>query len=293
MKILILGANGILGHSLFLYLKTNVHNIELLGLCGKKIENTNFKKEYSSSLVQIDLLDFKNLENIIKYFKPNFVINCSVKKQFSNSDDKIVNSIYINSILPHNIAYLSVSNNFKFIQISTDSVFGNFGKNKNEDSELILQDLYSASKALGEPIKPSTIVLRTSLIGHSLTGETGLLDWVLRQNQNTISGFDNHIYAGITSLELSKIICLIILDNKFNSGTYHISGKSISKYELIKLIIEIYNLNVNLIKDTSVTVDRSLSSDKFQNQFNYTPSDWLTLLSELKLFNTKNKYLYG
>ena len=85
----------------------------------------------------------------------------------------------------------------------------------------------------------------------------------------------------------------IIFLNKFNSGTYHISGKSISKYELIKLIVEIYNLNVNLIKETSETVDRSLSSDKFQNQFNYTPSDWVTLLSELKLFNTQNKYLYG
>ena len=111
--------------------------------------------------------------------------------------------------------------------------------------------------------------------------------------QNIISGYDNHIFAGITSLELSKIICLIIFSNRFISGTYHISGKSISKYELIKLIVEIYNLNVNLIKETSGNVDRSLSSDKFHNQFNYNPSDWVTLLIELKLFNTQNKFLYG
>ncbi len=139
---------------------------------------------------------------------------------------KIIDSIYINSILPHKISNLAFINDFKFIHISTDSVFGNFGKNKHEESELIVQDLYSASKALGEPINPSTIVLRTSLIGHSLTGDTGLLDWVMRQNK--ISGYDNHIFAGITSLELSKIICLIIFSYKFNSGTYHISGKCIS-----------------------------------------------------------------
>lgn len=291
MKILILGANGILGHTLFLYLKTNFSNVELLGLCGKKIKSTNFKKEYFSDLVEIDLLNSDSVDNLIRKFNPDFVINCSVKKQLSNSDYKIVDSIYINSILPHKISNLAFINDFKFIHISTDSVFGNFGKNKHEESELIIQDLYSASKALGEPINLSTIVLRTSLIGHSLTGDTGLLDWVMRQNK--ISGYDNHIFAGITSLELSKIICLIIFSYKFNSGTYHISGKCISKYELIKLIVEIYNLNVNLIKETSETVNRSLSSDKFQNQFNYNPSDWVTLLSELKLFNTQNKVLYG
>ena len=291
MRILILGANGILGHTLFLYIRNYFRDVELLGLCGKKLEGTNFKKEYFSNLVEMDLLNSGSLDNLIRKFNPDFVINCSVKKQLSNSDYRIVDSIYINSILPHNISNLTFTNKFKFIHISTDSVFGNFGKNKNEESELIVQDLYSASKALGEPINLSTIVLRTSLIGHSLTGDTGLIDWVMRQN--IISGYDNHIFAGITSLELSKIICLIIFSNKFNSGTYHISGKSISKYELIKLMVEIYNLDVNLIKETSGAVDRSLSSDKFQNQFNYNPSDWLTLLTELKSFNTQNKFLYG
>lgn len=291
MRILILGANGILGHTLFLHIKNNFRDVELLGLCGKKLEGTNFKNEHISNLVEIDLLNFENLDNLIRKFNPDFVINCSVKKQLSNSDYKIIDSIYINSILPHKISNLAFINDFKFIHISTDSVFGNFGKNKHEESELIVQDLYSASKALGEPINLSTIVLRTSLIGHSLTGDTGLLDWVMRQNK--ISGYDNHIFAGITSLELSKIICLIIFSYKFNSGTYHICGKCISKYELIKLIVEIYNINVNLIKETSETVNRSLSSDKFQNQFNYNPSDWVTLLSELKLFNTQNKVLYG
>ena len=291
MRILILGANGILGHTLFLHIQNNFRDVELIGLCGKKLEGTNFKNENISNLVEIDLLNFESLDNLIRKFNPDFVINCSVKKQLSNSDYKIIDSIYINSILPHKISNLAFINDFKFIHISTDSVFGNFGKNKHEESELIVQDLYSASKALGEPINLSTIVLRTSLIGHSLTGDTGLLDWVMRQNK--ISGYDNHIFAGITSLELSKIICLIIFSYKFNSGTYHISGKCISKYELIKLIVEIYNLNVNLIKETSETVNRSLSSDKFQNQFNYNPSDWVTLLSELKLFNTQHKVLYG
>lgn len=291
MRILILGANGILGHTLFLYIKNNFRDVELLGLCGKKLEGTNFKNEHISNLVEIDLLNFESIDNLIRKFNPDFVINCSVKKHLSNSDYKIIDSIYINSILPHKISNLAFINDFKFIHISTDSVFGNFGKNKHEESELIVQDLYSASKALGEPINLSTIVLRTSLIGHSLTGDTGLLDWAMRQN--IISGYDNHIFAGLTSLELSKIICLVIFSYKFNSGTYHISGKSISKYELIKLIVQTYNLNVNLIKEKSGTVDRSLSSDKFQNQFNYNPSDWVTLLNELKLFKTQNKVLYG
>jgi dTDP-4-dehydrorhamnose reductase len=291
MKILILGANGILGHTLLLYLNKNFQNIDIMGLCGKNFENTKFQKKYASNLVNIDLLDFRSLQNIVNNFKPDFVVNCSVKKKFSNLDHEIGNSIFINSILPHNIANLSISKHFKFIQISTDSVFGNFGKNKNEDSELIVQDLYSASKALGEPINPSTIVLRTSLIGHSLSGDNGLLDWTIRQN--SIFGFENQIYAGLTSLELSKIICLIIFSDKFYSGIFHVSGQSISKYNLIKLIIEKYNLSINLTKEKSQTVDRSLCSDKFKNQFHYSPPTWDSLLNELNLFYIQNKFLYA
>lgn len=289
MNILILGANGILGHTLFTFLKNN-HKIQLLGLCGKTSKNSKFNQENSSSLIEIDLKDFSKLERIIKNFRPDIIVNCAVKKNLSSIDEKIIDSIYINSILPHTIANLSSLYQFKFIHISTDSVFGNFGKDKSEDSELIMQDLYSASKALGEPINKNSIILRTSLIGHSLNGDTGLLDWVLKSD--VVHGFENHIYAGITSLELSKIINLILKSDKFISGIYHISGNQISKYDLVSIIIKNYNLNTILNKTYNEPLDRSLTSIKFEKQFNYNPPNWDSLLKELRIFYLNNKHLY-
>ena len=113
MKILILGANGILGHTLFLYLQT-VDNLQVLGLCGKKMKSSVFSSKFSSSLSEIDLLDFSSLENIIKNYRPDFVVNCAVKKSFNNSDEKIIENIYINSILPHRIAKLTFFYQFNF-----------------------------------------------------------------------------------------------------------------------------------------------------------------------------------
>jgi len=289
MKILILGANGILGHTLFTHLK-NIDNIQLLGLCGKKMNNSKFSEENKSNLIEIDLLDFSKLESIIINYTPNFLVNCAVHKSFSCLDEKIVDSIFINSILPHKLAKISSLYQFKFLQISTDSVFGNFGKDKSEHSDLILQDLYSATKALGEPLNQNTMILRTSLIGHSLNADIGLLDYVL--NSDEIFGFENHIYAGITSLELSKIICMIIKSDKFIFGIYHISGDRISKYDLISLIIKKYNLNTILNKKSSELIDRSLSSIKFKNQFDYKQPNWDSLLTELRIFYLQNKYFY-
>ena len=213
-----------------LFLKLNsLSKIQVLGLVRKKYP-TKFIRDHSSNLLEIDISDFSKLESIIKDFQPKFIINCAVVKSIDNESISYINFININSLLPNKISQLTNKLNFKFIQISTDSVFGNFGKDKSEESELLIDNLYSASKSLGEPIDKNTMVIRTSFIGHSLNGNSGLLDWIISSDK--IEGFENQIFAGLTSLELSNLLIKIILHWEFNSGIYHIMGTQISKYDL-------------------------------------------------------------
>lgn len=289
MKVLILGANGILGHTLFLYLK-GVKSFKIFGICGVKSDLSYFFRKNQSNLTQIDLINFVHLEEFIKVNQPDYIINCAVKKSLNNSDERITNSILVNSILPHRLSFFSLIYKFKLIQFSTDSVFGNFGRDKTEDCSLVIQDLYSASKALGEPINQNTMVLRTSFIGHSLDKGSGLLDWVL--NSDNVYGYENHIFAGSTSLELSKIINKILLLSEFHPGIFHISGQEIRKYDLIKLILNTYDLNKLAEKKSGIFIDRAISSSKLIKYVNYKAQSWEKILVELRDFYLRNKEYY-
>lgn len=290
MKILVLGANGMLGHVVVLYLKV-FSNIQVLGICGNSSNNNMFFKSNSDILINLNLLDFDNLKSEIERFKPNFVINCAVRKNVS--DKTIIDDIYINSILPQKIASLTNEYNFKLIHISTDSIFGSYGVKKTEHSKFCIEDLYSATKILGEPIGDNTFTIRTSIVGHSIYANNGLLDYVL--NSDKVIGYTNVFFAGTTVLELTKIIYdLIIKNNKlFGRSLYHICGPRISKFDLLVKYNSIYKLNLNLIKSDNIPVDRSISSNRFEKDFNYTPPTWDILLKELKIFHSNNKFIYA
>ena len=182
MRILILGSSGILGHTLFLYLH-GFKLLEVLGLCSENSRDTRLYQKYSKYQVLIDLNDASSVIKIIESFRPTVVINCAVKKVFNENSN--LSNILINSVLPHQMNEWALKYNFKFIHISTDSVFGDNFNNKSELDRTLVNDLYSASKLLGEPSSSNTIVIRTSLIGHSLHYSDGFLNSVLRSNHFT------------------------------------------------------------------------------------------------------------
>ena len=290
MKIIILGSNGILGHILFLLLIQNKKN-KVLGLCGESVIESKFYLQHSQNLEIINLSDINSIKNKIKKFKPNFIINCAVKKNKPTLENEYYNYIFINSILPHILASLTDKYNFKLIHISTDSVLGNNFISANEVNQYNSNDFYSASKLIGEVLdNKNTITLRTSIIGHSLSGNKGLLDWVIGSKK--IIGFDKCIYSGTTALEISKLIIKIIHHNNFNEGLFHVGAIKISKYKLIKKLCKIYKLDTSIVVDKINKISRILDSKKFNKLYNYKVPEWDTLLLETKIFYQKNKFNY-
>lgn len=287
MRILILGSTGILGHTLFIYL-SKITSFEVIGICRDKSKSKKFYQKYSSSLLFFDLNNFDELPVLIYDLRPQVVINCAVKKDFDKIN--ILPNILINSILPHKINELSITYNFKFIHISTDSIFGDNFVNKSETDIFEVKDLYSASKLLGEPIGKNTFVLRTSIVGHSLTGKEGFLDSV--RSANIYRGSSNVFFSGTTVLELAKIIHGIITKPKKISDLYHVTAKEVSKLNLAKLISYVYALDLRIIEVTEIKSKRLLSSMKFDQNFMYTAPEWEYLLNDLKNFYDLNADVY-
>ena len=100
--------------------------------------------------------------------------------------------------------------------------------------------------------------------------------------QEECLGYNNALFSGLTTIELAKIINDLIIPNRELCGIYHISGNTISKFDLLKLINEIYTTNIVLKKNSKVVIDRSLNSNKFKKQTGYFPLKWKDQILEMK-----------
>ena len=188
------------------------------------------------------------------------MINCAgIIPQSLNK--KINNELYykINSIFPIILNMLCEKIKCKMIHITTDCVFNGNSGNYNELSIPDSKNDYGVSKILGELCNAT--IIRTSIIGEELYNKTSLLEWVKSNKNKEINGYTQHFWNGVTCLQLSKIIEHIIKNNLYWNGVKHIfSPKIISKYELIELINNIYDLNIKVNKFETEKVNKSLST---------------------------------
>jgi UDP-N-acetylglucosamine 2-epimerase len=166
----------------------------------------------------------------------------------------------VNQKFPHLVNKIRKQYNSQFIHITTDCVFSGNAYNYDENSTHDAETVYGQTKSKGEP--DDCTVIRTSIIGEENLGKKSLLEWVLSQNGNTINGFTNHYWNGVTCYQLALIINRIVTENAFWEGTRHIhSPNTVSKYELCEQIGKVYNLNLTINeKETETNCNRTLSS---------------------------------
>jgi len=280
MKILILGGDGMLGHQLLNYFK---EKFEVKVTLRKKINEYSQHKifTYDNSFGDVDVRDFEKLASVIGYFKPNILINAvGIVKQRKDSKE-IIPSLEINAILPHKLAIECAKYNTRVVHISTDCVFSGKTGMYREDSFADAEDIYGRTKYLGELSLDNCLTLRTSIIGRELSRHKSLLDWFLAQN-GPVKGFKNAIFSGFTTIELGRIIEMMILKYPEASGTFNVSSEPINKYDLLKMISVVLNHNIEIVADEDFFCNRSLSSELFRKRFNYTPPSWLSMITELK-----------
>jgi dTDP-4-dehydrorhamnose reductase len=288
IKILIIGASGMIGNSLlrFLLLKNNCN---IFATTRSSVPLNNLNKFNNFKLFSDINLDKTNdLLDIFNKVKPDVVINCAGIIKHSIEINNIFNVISLNSLLPHFLANLCSKYQARFIQISTDCVFSGLKGNYTEDDFADSVDLYGRSKLLGEVYYGNAITIRTSVIGDERDGSKNLLDWFLNQT-NDVDGYRKAFFSGLTNLELASTIHDYVLTNKDMKGLYHLSSKSISKYDLLLLIKDIYKKNINIIPDDKkMIIDRSLNSSRFYKETGYVPKSWPLMIKEMKDFNLKN-----
>lgn len=277
MKILVIGANGMIG-STVLRVLSEKSEWEVFAT----IRDVSVKRFFSPSICErlIDGLDLEHPDAVVKVFdqvRPNVVVNCAgLTKHKPDANDPLV-SIPINSLIPHRLAGLCKLAGARLIHVSTDCVFAGTKGSYTEDDFADACDVYGKSKALGEVLYSHTITLRTSTIGHELQSKYGLLDWFLLQ-QGHCKGFSRAIFSGLPTVVFSQVIRDVVIPHAELSGLYHVAAKPINKYHLLKLIAEVYGKSIDIVPDENLVIDRSLNADRFRLTTGYTAPEWPELI---------------
>ena len=294
MKILILGGNGMIGHKMYQTI-SKIHKDTWVTL-RKSLTSYSYSEIYNPEKVidNIDLINFQTISNQLNKINPDIVVNaCGITIRRGIETLKS-NSIILNSALPHFLNEWVTSNNKRLIHFSTDCVFtgakGDYIDNDNKDA----YDLYGSTKSMGEVIDSKyAITLRGSMIGSELENKTELFEWFLKQKNKKIKGFNKVIYSGITTTKMAEIVLKLIDQFPNLSGVYNISSKPISKFELLKLWNNLFDINANIEIDNSYTSNKNLISDNFYRTISMEQPDWVELSSQLNIDNLLHNNLYN
>ncbi len=279
MKILILGAAGMLGHKLYQSFSTIFDTFGTVKSDYNAISKYGFFRK-SAIIPNIDIQKISQVEAVIEKVNPDIVINCiGIIKSLESKYSKLLN-IWVNSLFPHQLYEICRQKKSRLIHISTDCVFSGKKGNYREEDISDAEDIYGRTKYLGEIDITGALTIRTSLIGRELETSNNLVEWFLSNQRGKIQGYTHAIFSGFPTIYFAHIIADIIVKHLDLSGIYHISSEPISKFKLLSLIQDKLKLDIEIEEYPDFYCDRSLDSSLYRNKTGFRPDSWEMMIDE-------------
>lgn len=268
--VMVLGGGGMLGHRV-------VRTLVRAGVpvaCTLRGGLDDFPEGWREILARtrliegVDAMRADYLARTIEEVRPTAVVNCvGVIKQRAEGADPVA-TIAVNALAPHLVARAVQPWGGRLIHISTDCVFEGPRGDYVESDVADARDLYGLSKALGEPKGERVLTLRTSLIGREIRHRESLMEWFIAQNHGSVRGFRRVFWSGVTNIYLAELVLDILTRNTALSGLFHLAGERVSKYNLLLEMREALGLDIEIVPDDSVVMDRSLNGAKLRAVMN-------------------------
>jgi dTDP-4-dehydrorhamnose reductase len=277
-RILICGANGLLGQRLSLMLSTQ-NDYEVL--------NTSVERSYvyDNKLFDYNQLDVTNrsdVKSLLSSFQPNVILNAAAATNVDWCESNREEAWKINVTAVENLAEASRKVGAQLIHVSTDYIFD--GKNGPYDETAKPNPLgyYGKTKLASENAIRSaeiqhTIVRTLVLYGSGIGVKANFVLWIVQNlkagNQITVvdDQFGNPTFVGDLALAMIKAFELK------REGIFHVGGSDqLNRYDFALRIAEIFNLDASLIK-------RIKTSELVQASPRPMISGFITLKAETQL----------
>lgn len=279
MRILVLGASGMIGSAMFRILSERV-GWTVWGTVRSEGAKAHFTGAAAANLIpRVELIESDALIRVLSTIRPEVVINCAGLTKHLADGNVPAAAIAMNALFPHRLANLCGLAHARLIHVSTDCVFAGTRGNYVEDSNPDATDTYGRTKVLGEVINDDAVTLRTSTIGHELEGRHGLLEWFLAQTH--CKGYSQAFFSGLPSVVFAKVVRDIVIPDRSLTGLYHIGGPPISKDKLLRLIARVYQKKTEIVADAEFRVDRTLNSSRFSTRTGYVAPSWPDLIETM------------
>lgn len=274
MKVLVLGAGGMLGHKLVKTLQAKGY--ETFGTLRGSIGDYPEAFSKATILQGVDAMDFDRVRMAVDAVRPDAIVNCiGVIKQRTAAKDAVP-SITLNALLPHRLAELGP----RLIHFSTDCVFRGDAGPYRVCSLPDATDLYGRTKAMGEVVHPNAVTLRTSIVGRELTQFTSLVEWFLAQN-GPIKGFTNALYSGMTTGTMADLVCEILDHHPSLWGLYQATSDAISKHDLLVLLNEAFEKGLSIEADDAFHCDRRMDGSHLEEAIGWKTPKWTVQIAGL------------
>ncbi len=223
MKILLIGANGQLGHDLLAALSS--HHV-LPTARGASVAGANHTP------IALDVCNTHEVRAILDAYAPDLVINCSASHRVDDIEKDATQALAVNALAVQQLALTCRAANAALLHVSTDYVFD--GEKRTPYTEADLPNpisAYGASKLAGELLVraawPRHYLVRTCGL-YGIAGASGkggnFVNTMLRlaNEGKTIKVVNDQACTPTSTQDLAQQIAALIETNAF--GTYHITS---------------------------------------------------------------------
>lgn len=288
MKILVTGANGLLGqHLVRMLIETAAYEIIAT---GRGISRIPFVVDERYQYLSLDITNGMEVATFIELNQPDIIIHTAAITQVDECETNPVSCWNTNVTATRFLISAAESTGARFIYISTDFVFDGLSGPYKETDIAEPVNYYGSSKLAAEKaVKESKLnwcIVRTVLVyGNILVGNrSNIVSWV---KENLAAGkiikvvsdqWRTPTYVG----DLAKGILLAVEKNA--TGIFHISGaEMLSPFDMADATAEYLGLNKALIEkvDASVFIQPAIRPaktgfiiDKARQQLGYEPIEF-------------------
>ncbi len=256
-KILITGANGMLGSGLLEQLTYN----EIVGFTSQ----------------QLDITNSQQVQSILNSEKPDFIIHTAAFTNVEQSEIDEDTAYLVNTIGTQNLVNYCINKDVLFIYISSTGIYGKEKENTYTEFDSVCpttvhhNSKYEAEKVIQNHLS-KYLILRTGwLFGGKLTHTKNFVykRYLEALNNKMIYSDDAQIGNPTSIKYLISQIQVLIDENQF--GTFNCINKaeSVSRYDYVKKIIELFGLDCKVEKAPKGMFERIASVSHNESAINY------------------------
>ena len=273
-KIIVLGANGMLGRDL----------MDALGREGFLAEGLD--------LPEFDITETSQLEEAVS--RADVVINCAAYTNVEKAESEPQLAYAVNGRAVGLLGEYAAAKGVRVLHISTDFVFdGRLDKPYVETDETNAISVYGQTKLDGEQLllesDAQACILRVQWT-YGRAGNNFVLKMIeAAKTRDSLKVVDDQVGAPTATVEVAGAICEILSREPFAEGVYHYAASGyISRFEMAKFVFDNAGINAQVVpcktSEFKTAAKRPLNSrfncGKITELLENKPKNWQEPLQE-------------